>query len=51
MKITIELPDTTLCVFANHIFVDDDGKVSMGVKSLCTDDLDEFRFNSVKGGG
>lgn len=50
MKVTIDLPETTMCVFANYLFIDDNGNTSMGVKSLCTEDLHEFReYHVVEG--
>lgn len=45
MKITIELPDTTLCGFANYVYTDENG-VKMGCKSLDTDAI-----KSAKEGG
>ena len=45
MKITIELPDTTLCVFANYVYTNENG-VKMGCKSLDTDAI-----KSAKEGG
>lgn len=36
MKITIELPDTTICAFVSHVYTDERG-LQMGCKSLDTD--------------
>lgn len=38
MKITLEIPDYTLCAFYNYIQYKPSG-LSMGVKSLNSDDL------------
>ena len=43
MKVTIELPDTAICVFANYVYIDEKGGASMTCKKLDTDDLDAFR--------
>ena len=45
MKITIELPDTTLCAFVSHVYADERG-LQMGCKSLDTDAM-----KSAKEGG
>lgn len=52
MKITIDIPDETLCMFCNYVFYTAIG-LSMGVKSLETDDLydgNEVKVNPYKGG-
>ena len=38
MKITIEVPNTTVCAFFNYVFVGDTG-MSMGVKQIDSDDM------------
>ena len=42
MKITIDIPDTTMCGFFNYVFVDEGG-LSMGAKSLGTDEINKAR--------
>lgn len=42
MKITIELPDTTMCAFVNYIFCENTG-MSMGVKQIDTAEFNEAR--------
>lgn len=52
MKITIDIPDETLCVFCNYVFFTPIG-LSMGVKSLETGDLydgNEVKVDPYKGG-
>lgn len=39
MKVTIELPDTAMCAFVNYVFYDINTGMSMGAKSIDTDDL------------
>ena len=46
MKITIEIPDTTMCGFFNYVFVDEGG-LSMGSKSLDTDEINKAREEKV----
>lgn len=46
MKVTIELPDTTMCAFVNYVYINDEGDYSMAVKKLDTDQLNEFRFKT-----
>lgn len=38
MKVTIELPDTTVCAFVNYVFATKDG-MSMGARSIDSADL------------
>ena len=38
MKVTIELPEKTMCAFVNYVFHSGTG-LSMGVKSISTDDI------------
>ena len=49
MKITIELPDTTACAFINYVSVNG-FSMSMGVKSLDSDDLRKLTQESTQGG-
>lgn len=52
MKITIDIPDETLCMFCNYVFYTATG-LTMNVKSLETDDLydgNEIKLNPHKGG-
>lgn len=47
MKITIELPDTTICAFVSHIYSDERG-LQMGCKSLDTDAIASTREKEVR---
>ncbi len=38
MKITIEVPDTTLCAFFDYVFYTNTG-MNMGSKQISTDDI------------
>ena len=38
MKITIEIPDTTVCAFFDYVFYTSAG-MSMASKQICTDDI------------
>ena len=38
MKITVEIPDTTVCAFINYVFASKDG-MSMGARSIDSADL------------
>ena len=42
MKITIEIPDTTVCGFFNYVFADEGG-LAIGSKSLGTDEINKAR--------
>ena len=48
MKITIEIPDTTLCAFVNYVFATDTG-LSMGAKSINTDDIEKSKVGADNG--
>lgn len=54
MKITLDIPDTTLCVFINYVFTNKyTYGINMGVKSLDSDDLidgNEIKVEPYKGG-
>ena len=54
MKITLDIPDTTMCAFINYVFINKDTYgMSMGVKSLESDDLvdgNEIKVDPSKGG-
>ena len=54
MKITLDIPNTTTCAFFNYVYVNEDTYgMSMGVRSLCTDDLfdgNEITADPYKGG-
>ena len=39
MKITLEIPDWTACAFFNYVYYGEGAFLSMGVKSICSDDL------------
>ena len=40
MKITLDIPDYTMCAFINYVFMDkDEYGMSLGVKSLDSKDL------------
>ena len=39
MKITIEIPNTTVGAFFNCVFSTDTGRMAMGVRQIDTDDL------------
>ena len=47
MKITIEVPDTTLCGFFSYLFVDENVGMTMGAKSLGTDEINKAREEKV----
>lgn len=52
MKITIDIPDETICMVCDYVFYTATG-LSMGVKSLETDDLydgNEIKVDPYKGG-
>lgn len=38
MKITIEIPDTTVCAFFDYVFYTNT-EMSMACKQICTDDI------------
>ena len=39
MKITLDIPKYTTCAFFNYVYYGDGAYMSMGVKSLDSDDL------------
>jgi hypothetical protein len=47
MKITIELPDTTVCAFVNYVYYTETG-MSMGAKSIGTDDLEKAKESDTE---
>lgn len=52
MRITLDVPDTTLCAFANYIFSTDTG-MSMGVRSIDTEEMSDgnvIKAEPYKGG-
>lgn len=51
MKITLDIPDNTLCAFLNYVYIDCSG-MTMGTHALQSDDLkdgNEIKINE-KGG-
>lgn len=54
MKITLDIPDMTTCAFFNYVYMNKDSyNLSMGVKSLVSDDLvdgNEIKVDPDKGG-
>ena len=48
MTITIELPDTTKCAFVNYLHLDDEGDMTMSVKSLDSGDIRRARMQVAK---
>lgn len=43
MKIVVEVPDLTRCVFVNYLAYTITGDLEMGCKSISTDDLEEAK--------
>lgn len=41
MKITINVPETTVLIFANYAYVDKDGTLMMEVKQISSDDIED----------
>lgn len=54
MKITLDIPNTTLCAFINYVFVEKNTHgMSLGVRSLGSKDLsdgNEIKVDPYKGG-
>lgn len=54
MKITLDIPDTTICAFVNYVLVNKDTYgMTMEVKGLSSDDLvdgNEIKVEQHKGG-
>ena len=54
MKIILDIPNKTTCVFFNYVYVDEDTcGMRMGVRSLDSDDLvdgNEIKVEPRKGG-
>ena len=46
MKIIVEVPDMTVCVFVNYLSYTGTG-MEMGCKSIATDDLEKAKFKEV----
>lgn len=42
MRIVVEVPDTTLCVFMNYVYSTGSG-LEMSCKSIQTDDLEKIK--------
>ena len=54
MKITLDIPNTTICAFVNYVLVNEDTYgMTMEVKGLNSDDLvdgNEIKVEPYKGG-
>ena len=54
MKITLDIPNTTICAFVNYVLVNEDTYgMTMEVKGLNSDDLvdgNEIKIGQYKGG-
>ena len=54
MKITLDIPDTTICAFVSYVLVNEDTYgMTMSVKGLNSDDLvdgNEIKIETHKGG-